>query len=195
MDKISENFFVFDLCLFVCLEFIVPLENFSLIWRRHLCRWRAANFNLCSAVMAIEQWGLLNVPHPPRHGPTVVISEDPWHSHLLSSVWQWSCHYLFLRLRSVATGDRTSISLMRGERSTSTPPRRSLYLRYYVYYIDIFLYKLCLDFAGDFRGESNWYCIYMYISRQKCDFSRKWKWCTWNNERTKKFHSFLSCFR
>ena len=20
---------------------------------------------------------------------------DPWHSHLLASVWQWSCHYLF----------------------------------------------------------------------------------------------------
>ena len=24
-------------CLFVCLGFIVPLENFSLIWRRHQC--------------------------------------------------------------------------------------------------------------------------------------------------------------
>ena len=36
----------------------------------------------------------------------MVISEDPWHSHLLPSVCQWSCHYLFLRLRSVATGDR-----------------------------------------------------------------------------------------
>ena len=23
------------------------------------------------------------------------ISEDPWHLHLLSRVWQWSCHYLF----------------------------------------------------------------------------------------------------
>ena len=54
----------------------------------------------------------------------IVISEDPWHSHLLPSVWQWSCHYLFLRLRSVATGDRTPISRMRGERSTSKPPRR-----------------------------------------------------------------------
>ena len=26
------------------------------------------------------------------------------HSHLLPSVWQWSCHYLFLRLRSVVAG-------------------------------------------------------------------------------------------
>ena len=49
------------------------------------------------------------------------ISEDPWHSHLLSSVWQWSCHYLLLRLRSVATGNRTPISRTRGEGSTFTP--------------------------------------------------------------------------
>ena len=38
------------------------------------------------------------------HPLIMVISEDPWHSHLLPSVWQWSCHYLFLRLRSVAAG-------------------------------------------------------------------------------------------
>ena len=55
----------------------------------------------------------------------MVIFEAPWHSHLLPSVWQWSCHYLFLRLRSVATGDRNPISRMPGERSTSSPPRRS----------------------------------------------------------------------
>ena len=28
----------------------------------------------------------------------MVISEDPWHLHLLPSVWQASCHYLFLWL-------------------------------------------------------------------------------------------------
>ena len=58
------------------------------------------------------------------HPFKMVISEDPWHSHLLPSVWQWSCHYLFLRLRSVANGDRTPIARTRGERSTSTPPRQ-----------------------------------------------------------------------
>ena len=111
-------------CLYVYLQFIVPLENFSLIWRRHHCRWRAADFDLCSALIAIEQWGFFNVPH--WHGPTLfimVISEDPWHSHLLTSIWRWSCQDLFLLLRSVATGNRTPISRMRGERSTSTPPR------------------------------------------------------------------------
>ena len=30
------------------------------------------------------------------HGKSLYIgSEDPWHSHLMSSVWQWSCRYLF----------------------------------------------------------------------------------------------------
>ena len=41
--------------LFVCLGFIVILENFSLIRRRHHDRGRAANFDKCSALMAIEQ--------------------------------------------------------------------------------------------------------------------------------------------
>ena len=26
----------------------------------------------------------------------MVISENPWHSYLLPSIWQWSCHYLIL---------------------------------------------------------------------------------------------------
>ena len=32
------------------------------------------------------------------HPFIMVISEDPWHSHQLPSVWQWSCHYLFYYL-------------------------------------------------------------------------------------------------
>ena len=48
---------------FLCLGFIVPLENCSHIWRRHHYRWRAANFDLCSVLMSIEQWGFISVPH------------------------------------------------------------------------------------------------------------------------------------
>ena len=59
------------LCLFLCLGFFVPLENFSLIWRRHHYRWKAANFDLCSALMAIEQWGFFSVPHLLWHGASV----------------------------------------------------------------------------------------------------------------------------
>ena len=39
---------------------------------------------------------LNSVPHLLWHQFRMVIFEDPWHSHLLPSVWQWSCHYLFL---------------------------------------------------------------------------------------------------
>ena len=76
-------------CLFACLEFIVPLENFSLIWKRQHCRWRAAHFDLCLALMAIEQWGFFNVPHLLRQWPTV------YNGHLRG----WSWHYLFFKLK------------------------------------------------------------------------------------------------
>ena len=59
-------------CLFVCLfVFFVPLENFSFIWRRHHCWWRASNVDLCSALMAIRQWGFFSVPHLLWHGASV----------------------------------------------------------------------------------------------------------------------------
>ena len=57
--------------LFVCLGFFVSIENFSLIWRRHFCRWRAANFDLCLALMVIEQWRFFSVPHLLWHGASV----------------------------------------------------------------------------------------------------------------------------
>ena len=58
---------------FVCLGFVVPLEICSLIciWRRHLYLWRAANFDLCSALMTIDQWGFFSVSHLPWHGTSV----------------------------------------------------------------------------------------------------------------------------
>ena len=57
--------------LFVCLGFIIPHENLSLIYRRHHYRWRATNFDLCSAPMVIKQWGFFSVPHLLRHGASV----------------------------------------------------------------------------------------------------------------------------
>ena len=105
--------------LFVWVGFYVPLENFSLIWRRHHYRWRVSNFDLCSALMAIDQWRFFSVPHLLWHGHTLymIICKDPWHPHLLPSVWQLSYHYLFLRLLSVAAGIRTPSFCMRCERS------------------------------------------------------------------------------
>ena len=59
--------------------------------------------------MVIEQWGFFSVPHCDTGHPFImVISEHPWHLHLLLSVWPWSCPDLFLRLRSVAAGIQTT---------------------------------------------------------------------------------------
>ena len=57
--------------LFICLWIFVPIENFSLIWRRHHCRWRDSNFDLCLALMTIEQWGFFSLPHLLRHVASV----------------------------------------------------------------------------------------------------------------------------
>ena len=94
---LTDNLYVFCLFCLIFVEFFVPLENFSLIWRCHLCRWRAANFNLSSALVAIEHWGFFSLPYLLWHGASVkmVISEDLWHSHLILNVWHWNCHYLF----------------------------------------------------------------------------------------------------
>ena len=78
---ITYRFLEIYFLLFVC--------DFSLIWRRHHCRWRAANFDLCSALMAIEQWGFFSVPHLFCDTGCLFImfiSKDPWNSHRLPNV-------------------------------------------------------------------------------------------------------------
>ena len=96
---------------FVCLGFFVPLQNFSLIWRRHHYRWKAANFDLRSALTAIEQWGFFSVPHLLWHGLSVynghLLGPKPLTSIAESLAVELSL-YLFLRLRSVAAGIRAS---------------------------------------------------------------------------------------
>ena len=67
-DVISKSLKKILVCFFRGFR---PNGYFSLIWRRHHCRWRAANFYICSALMAIEQWGLFSVPHLLWHGASV----------------------------------------------------------------------------------------------------------------------------
>ena len=64
-------------CLLI--EGFRPFGEFLLIWRRHHYRWRAANFDLCSALMAIKQWGSLacHTFCDTRHPFIMVISEYP----------------------------------------------------------------------------------------------------------------------
>ena len=103
--------------IFICLcEFIVPLENFSLIWRGHHCRWRAANFDCthghCNCAVRVLLCATSNVT---RTYPLKWSSPRTRYRAFGSGA---SC------FSSVATGDRNPISRMRGERSTSTLPRR-----------------------------------------------------------------------
>jgi hypothetical protein len=62
------------------LLFYVKLKNFSLIWRRHHCRWRAKNLGLCSALRAFEQGGIFIVPHLLWHGTSVFLVSSEWAS-------------------------------------------------------------------------------------------------------------------
>ena len=115
--------------LFVCfcLEFFVPLENLSLIWRRHHCRWRLQILTCAWHLWPLSSEGSLafHTYDDTGHPFIMVISEDPWHSHLLPNVWQWNCHYLFSRLRSVAAGIRTPNLPLAGRtlKPTAPPPR------------------------------------------------------------------------
>ena len=82
-------------------KFFVPLETFLLIWRRH----RATYFYVYSWQFSSE--GSLtchtycdtDIYCETGQPFTMIISEDPWHSYLLPSVWHWRCHYPFNDVR------------------------------------------------------------------------------------------------
>ena len=95
-------FFVFVLVL--CFGFSFHSRNFHsygdvtiageglqiLTYARHSWQLSSAWEFFCVPHLITATWGK---PHP----FIMVISEDQWHSHLLLSVWQRKCHYLFCR--------------------------------------------------------------------------------------------------
>ena len=94
--------------LFVCLRYFTLLDNSSFIRRRTQCRCRASNFDLCSNSWSLGSDGSLacHTNYDTKHLFVSVIYEDR-DSHMLASVWQRSCHCLFLRFISVAAGIQT----------------------------------------------------------------------------------------
>ena len=52
-------------------------------------------------------WAVRVLWYSTGHPFIMVIDEDLRHSHLLLSVWQWNCYYLFKRLESFVAGIRT----------------------------------------------------------------------------------------
>ena len=84
------RFYVFVLFVFY---FSLPLENFSLIFRRRLYHYwlKACKFrSIPDTHKAIDQWGFFLECHTYRDTGHlfIMISEDPWHSHLLLNIWQ-----------------------------------------------------------------------------------------------------------
>ena len=108
--------FCLFVCLFVCLGFIIPLENLTLIWSRHHYRWKAANFWPIFCTQGIDQWGFFSLPNLLWH----VASVNKGHIRgpvTLTPIAEGLAVNLslpFLRLSSDAFGIRTpSIPLAR----------------------------------------------------------------------------------
>ena len=75
---------------FVCLYFWVSSysKKFLFYADATITGEGAANFDLCSSLMATVHWGFFLACHTSiytRNPFIMVISEDPWHSHLLPS--------------------------------------------------------------------------------------------------------------
>lgn len=81
---------------FVCLQFFVPIEIFSLIWKCHRTingEWQQMlTYTGHSWPLSSEKSLTLHIYNEMGQPFTMVIY-DHWHSHLLQSAWQWSCHY------------------------------------------------------------------------------------------------------
>ena len=116
------NFFLIytkSIFLFVfCFGFLIPLEIFYFIWKRHHCRWRTAKFDLCSAFLAIKQWGLISLTHLLWHGASVYNSHL-WGPVTLTPIAERLEVDLSLPVFtiSVAAGIRTPNPRLRDERS------------------------------------------------------------------------------
>ena len=99
---------VFLFCLFVCLFVWSFSYNSRIFYSFGDVTIAGEGLQILTyslAIMAIEQWGFFSMPHLLWHGTSVYNGHlrGPV-THLLLSVWQWSCHIVFLRLMSVAAG-------------------------------------------------------------------------------------------
>ena len=176
----------------VYLKFFVPLENFSLIWRRHHCRWmRGLQILTCVRHLwpLSSAAGFFSVPYLPWHGASIYDDylRVPITLTPNTSVWQWDCHCLVLRLRSVAAVEIPSFRL-RGEHSNR--------LRHYLWN-DGFLPKYFFSAFYFKHSPLNWRLNFWQKTEclQNCRFHRtiisnyssegKWKldiklfFCSW----------------
>ena len=105
------------ICLFVFLfwEGFRPTWEFFLIKRRHHFRWRTANFDLCSGLMAIEHWGFFSVPNLLGfEHPNLRESSNRLRNRRSYSVYECKCYFTGTRWHpcSSATGNSAQKSWM-----------------------------------------------------------------------------------
>ena len=96
-------------CLSVCLSLPVKIENIHSYGDVTTTGWGVQSLTYARHSWPLSTEGSLacHTYWDTGHPFIMAISEDPWNSHLLPSVWQWSCHYLFIRLRNVGARIRT----------------------------------------------------------------------------------------
>ena len=135
---------------------LVPLDTFSLIWRRHHDRWMVEHLTYARQFWPLSSEGFFagHTYCDTGHPIIMLISEDPWRSNLLQSVWQWRWYCLFLRLRSVAAEIRR-INLPRAGR-TLLPTVPLLRLKKI---IDSFSDKRSVGSPYNFANYLPFYCI------------------------------------
>ena len=108
---VTDRFSIANLeWLFVCFGFSLPLEVFFTHMKRD---FTITDEELQMLTYARHPWPLSREGSLACHTYCdtenqciMVISEDPWHSHLSLSVYQWRWFYMHLRLRSVVVGIR-----------------------------------------------------------------------------------------
>ena len=143
------------------MRFFVLLLNFSLIWRRHHCQGRVANFDLCSALMAIEQWGFISMPHILRHRASICNGHLWWPvtltliaEHLAVEL---SLPFVFW-LSSIVAWIRTpNLPLVRGTLLLTAPPPRQFIIDIINQRLRKFSFFILLEYWPDkYLSASNW---------------------------------------
>ena len=98
----SEYDYIFFICIFLCLRVLRPTREFFTNMETSQLLVKALNFNLDSVqhtwTLSGEGSFACHTYCDRRHPFIKVISEDPWHSPMLPSLWYWGCHYLFYDL-------------------------------------------------------------------------------------------------
>ena len=122
MSIFSFRRYIVLFCLFVWVS-SSPSKFFTHIGC-HNFRWRAANFDqyICSAPTVIEQWGFFSLPHLLSYPFKMVITEDPWHSHLLPSLRSAAVTICFCDLGLLRQGFEHYTFCLRGKPSNRCGP-------------------------------------------------------------------------